>query len=198
VTRCAARSGSVLLMQYLRGYGAELTADTMEEAAQEGHTELCAYLHSQQCPMDTRATTAAANAGHASILRWLRSHGCPWQADHRICVVVAAGGAVDALDYLVEQGIVMVASTLTDMLNAAGARNKLAAAQWLRLHGAAWPRVLAEPHGSAWRGAELLWARAEGCQAPSLARELMMHNYAHVGTDSDMSDDDDDDSDGDD
>jgi hypothetical protein len=137
----------------------------MREAAQEGHTELCAYMHTQQCPMDEQCCAAAASAGHAGTLRWLRSHGCSWQADRRICVNAAAGGAVAALDYLVEHGIVMDAATLTDMLNAAGARHKLAAAQWLRLHGAAWPAVLQE-HCVEWKRGVLTWARAEGCKAP--------------------------------
>jgi hypothetical protein len=195
VTKCAARSGSVPLMQYLRGYRAELTADTMREAAQEGHTELCAYLHSQQCPMDELCCAAAASAGHADTLRWLHSHGCPWQADDRICVDAAAGGAVDALDYLVEQGIVMDDATLTAMLNAAGANSKLATAQWLWLHGAAWPAVLADD-STVWRGAVLVWARAEGCKAPAIA--TVVYHYAQQSDDDDDDDDtSDDDSDSD-
>jgi hypothetical protein len=56
------------------------------------------------------------------------------------------------------------------MLNAAGACSKLDLAQWLRAQGAEWPEVLeyASRTGMrSWCGEALLWARAEGCMAPT-------------------------------
>jgi hypothetical protein len=56
------------------------------------------------------------------------------------------------------------------MLNIAGAYQQLAAAQWCRQRGAAWPEVLQwydkEQDDQVWTGATLEWARAEGCTSP--------------------------------
>jgi hypothetical protein len=53
---------------------------------------------------------------------------------------------------------------LTEMLDYAGANNKLAAAKWLREHGAAWPTVFTQRR---WTGAVLEWAVAEGFTPPT-------------------------------
>jgi hypothetical protein len=57
--------------------------------------------------------------------------------------------------------------SLTAMLNAAGSHGHLAAAQWLRQQGAAWPAVLRVNRDYWWSGAVLAWARAEGCTSPT-------------------------------
>jgi hypothetical protein len=58
---------------------------------------------------------------------------------------------------------------LSKMLAAAGSKNHLAAAQWLRAQGAAWPAILQHRLGDVqqqWQGVALDWARAEGCTSP--------------------------------
>jgi hypothetical protein len=63
--------------------------------------------------------------------------------------------------FLQQQGIVFTADMLIQMLNVAGARNKLAAAQWLRQQGGGF--AVLRYHSQPWSGDALLWARAEGC-----------------------------------
>jgi hypothetical protein len=45
-------------------------------------------------------------------------------------------------EYLQQQGIVSTAAQLSEMLNAAGAYDKLVTAQWLREHEAMWPTTV--------------------------------------------------------
>jgi hypothetical protein len=103
------------------------------------------------------------------VARWLMEHRCPTYGIHESA---AQGGSIDALEYLPHRGIMFTARILRDMLQIAGACNKLAAAKWLRAQGAEWPDVLSwqqrwsEP-ALAWSGDTLAWARAEGCTSPT-------------------------------
>jgi hypothetical protein len=97
----------------------------------------------------------------------LQEHGCPWDFDD-VCVAAAKGGSEDAMAYLHLQqhaDIAFNAETLTEMLNAACALHKLAAAQLLRQQGAEWPESL-NYDGIAWSGALLQWVRSAGCTSP--------------------------------
>jgi hypothetical protein len=47
-----------------------------------------------------------------------------------MCTRAAAGGSVDIMEYLQSQGLLAASEVFTDMLNAAGSRDKLEAAQW--------------------------------------------------------------------
>jgi hypothetical protein len=76
--------------------------------------------------------------------------------------------------YLQQQseGVEWNAKLMTDMLNNAGASNKLAAAKWLRQQGAEWPDRLHDSdyayssNKGIWSGEVLQWARDEGCTSP--------------------------------
>jgi hypothetical protein len=153
------------VVQFLRAQGCDLKTTMYTTAAARGDTAMCAYLHAEQCPWNTRACSVAAVNGHASTLRWMREHGCPWN-EYCVQTSAAEGGSVEALQFLrEEQGIVPSAGMLAQMLNVAGAHNKLAAAKWLRQQGAEWPTVLLWDDEQ-WSGDVLRWARAEGCTSP--------------------------------
>jgi hypothetical protein len=159
----AAVSGNVELMAWvLKLPGARLTRNVMYAAVLQGHTTLCQYLHSQQCPWHRETTYAAAMHGHADLLRWLMDNGCPWEAE-ALCVDGAMGGSVEVLAYLQQQGLLTDPALLTDMLEQAGCREKLAAAKWLKLQGAEWP---AKFDWIQWSGKVLDWAEAEGFVMP--------------------------------
>jgi hypothetical protein len=158
----AARYNSLAVVQFLHTQGAPCGVYVYSIAAGRGHTAMCAYLHAERCRWDASACAAAASNGHGSTLRWLREHGCPWHPDG-ICNLAAKGGSVDALELLLQEGIVLAAAQLTEMLRMAGAHSKLAAAQWLRAHGAAWPHKFALWR-SPWPRDVIVWARAEGCR----------------------------------
>jgi hypothetical protein len=160
----AARSGNIEMTAWVKQQpGAVYDLSVMAAAARSGRTAMCEYLHTEQCPWDERACDAAAYSGHPNTLRWLHEHGCPWDA-YEVCAAAAAGGSVDVMLYLQQEGIMSELGMLSYMLNAAGARNHLAAAQWLRQQGAEWPERLNDD-GTEWSGDTLEWARAEGCTA---------------------------------
>jgi hypothetical protein len=160
----AARRNKLAVVQFLCAQGCPLSASVYNAAAGRGDIDMCAYLHSEHCPWsDFTCVTAVVN-GYSDTLRWLHEHGCEWHAD-LIHLAAAWSGSVDTMVCLQQQGLVLTAEMLTDMLNTAGAENKLAAAQWLRQQGAEWPAVLR--HCNQWPDNTLLWARAEGCTSPT-------------------------------
>jgi hypothetical protein len=162
----AASSGNVELTAWVKQQpGVVCNEDAMDAAAQKGHTAVCEYLRAQQCPWSAQTCFGAAASGHVHTLRWLHEHGCPWNAVHT-CEAAAAGGFIDVMQYLLQHDIAYTPALLTLMLNAAGACNKLAAAQWLRQQGAEWPDVLYYLI-SRWSGETLAWARAKGCTSPT-------------------------------
>jgi hypothetical protein len=134
-------------------------------AVTRGHTGICAYLRTEHCAWDEAACNEAALNGHGSTLRWLRENGCPWQTD-TMHLLAARGGSVDAMEFLQQQGIVFCDVMLANMLNAAGASDKLAAAKWLREQGAEWPAQLYWHRE--WSVDAVAWARAEGCTSAAV------------------------------
>jgi hypothetical protein len=162
----AATCGGVALMRLAQQLGGVFTTKTMSKAALNGSLPLCRYLLAEGCPWDANACIFAAHNGMLYMVKWLHENGCPWDVD-MLLHFAAAGGRINVMQYMQQQDDVEIsAAALTDMLNAAGANSKLAAAQWLRQQGAQWPPVLlsiAEP----WKGESLAWARAEGCTSPT-------------------------------
>jgi Ankyrin repeats (3 copies) len=133
----AAESGSIELLRYLQQHGASYNKKTMESAAREGHLAVCQFLHAAGCEWDEEACHYAALAGHTSTLRFLRENGCPWKPG-QVCIAAAMGGYIDMMQYLLHEQGLAAAVRLTNMLNAAGANDHLAAAKWLRQQGADW------------------------------------------------------------
>ena len=54
------------------------------------------------CPFDWRACRAAAAGGHLEALEFLREHGCNW--DYRTYQAAAEGGHLELLKWLTDQG----------------------------------------------------------------------------------------------
>jgi hypothetical protein len=96
-----------------------------------------------------------------STLRWLHEQGCPWDVQ-AVRVAAAKSGDMPTIVYMMSVEPVASAAQLREMLNAAGARSRLAAAQWLRQQGAEWPTVLIFEYDS-WSTTVLQWAKSEGC-----------------------------------
>jgi hypothetical protein len=160
----SAMSGQVGVLQWLKQQGVVFHQATMLSAAVFGKESSCAYLHAEGCPWDDLIVYVAAFNKHWNIVRWLHEHGCPWNFDE-ICYKAAQHGNIENMAYVLQQEVVSQ-HTLSTMLNAAGANDHLAAAQWLRQqHNAEWPPVL-YCNDKPWSGAVLEWARAEGCDSP--------------------------------
>jgi hypothetical protein len=168
----AAGSGNISMVKWIKEQETDVytSEDALSSAAINGHTAMCAYLYSENCPHDKWACDGAALGGHVHTLRWLREHDYPMPDEFTICEAAAEGGSVEVMQYLQAEGLMSTVAQLTDMLDAAGAHNKLAAAQWLRKKGAEWPAVLrytTRYEDAPWKGDTLNWARAEGCTAPT-------------------------------
>jgi Ankyrin repeats (many copies) len=170
VAEAAAHSGNVQMMAWLQQQpGVVLTAAAMTAAARANRQEMCEYLYSQNCPWHEGVCSTAAYGGHLQLLLWLHEHGCPWYL-HSVYTNAVEGGHAEVITHLIGLDLQPEAYTLADMLNAAGACNNLKLAQWLHAQGAEWPEVLeyASRAGMrSWHGEALLWARAEGCMAPT-------------------------------
>jgi hypothetical protein len=142
ILSAAASSGNIeMTVWFKEQLGLPYREASMSAAAGNGQTAMCQFLYAEQCPWDGYSCIAAAYSGHVDTLRWLREQGCPW-TETDTAHKAAEGGSVGVMIYLVQAGIEFGAELLTAMLNIAGACNKLAAAQWLRLQGAEWPPVL--------------------------------------------------------
>eukprot|EP00953_Heterococcus_sp_UTEX-ZZ885_P026686 14389-Heterococcus_DN1.PRE.1 len=167
VSERAAESGSVELLQYFREYDCLFTKAVMRAAARKGHTHICEFLRSQQCAWDSTVCEGAAEGGQLDTLRWLRTQGCAWDVQ-AVCVAAASSGDVPTMEYALDAEPAASAAQLTEMLNAAGAHSRLAAAKWLRQQGAGWPLVLMLDRDP-WKDGTLLRARREGCTSPTTA-----------------------------
>jgi hypothetical protein len=164
----AAMSGDMDVLLYTEEMGGVLSARTMAYAAEAGKLHMCQYLRTQQCPWDERATNYSAFAGRVDVLGWLLQHGCPVVLDKEGLLSAAAfGGSTDVLQCLLDASLLTLPSQFTEMLHWAGEFSNLAAAQWLREHGAEWPVVLCNDYDEPWPDTAVAWARSEGCTAPT-------------------------------
>jgi hypothetical protein len=113
-------------------------------AAAAGHQHVLAFLQ-EELDWDWHHATPAAAArwGHFSLLKWLHEQDCEWHDDSICSDAVHCGtamrGHMHVLEYMQQQGRLPDAQGLPSALRAAGAQDRLAVAQWLRQHGAAWP-----------------------------------------------------------
>jgi hypothetical protein len=182
----AAMGGSIEVVEWLRQeQGIEFNSTSIMWAADGGQIAMCQHLRSIGCEWTESACAQAVTSCHFDMLRWLRENGCPWSV-YEVSMEAASVSNIEVLDYIVEQGEVLDAELLTDLLAYAGSRDQLEAAQWLRQRGAEWPVVLRDTtstqgDGEQWSDDMIAWARAEGCDAPL--------EYATT-TDDDDSDDD--------
>ena len=55
----------------------------MQCAAESGNLELVQWLKYEGCPLDCRTSYLATKYGHVEVLRWVRENGCPWDAHYR-------------------------------------------------------------------------------------------------------------------
>jgi hypothetical protein len=164
----AASTGSIELVEWLRVEQLiRVNADVLIAAAGAGQIGMCEHLLSIGCVLDSCVCSRAAEHGHIDTLRWLLENDCPWCISE-VCMGVARYGCTDILDFVIEQGEVLDAELLTELLNDAGKFGQLPVVQWLRQHGAAWPTALGSGQRCCyqWGGESLAWARAQGCTAP--------------------------------
>jgi hypothetical protein len=166
-TICVEAAESIEPLQYLKQQGCVFTEAVMSNAASSGNTHICQFLRVEQCPWDTEGCKWAARNGHVDTLRWLHEQGCPWDVEV-VRLTAADGGHVPVLDFMQNFEPAATAAKLTEMLNAAGSRDYLAAAKWLRQQGAEWPAVL---KGNC-------WLQATGLQLCNI-KSTTAHSWCH-------------------
>jgi hypothetical protein len=169
VSISAASSGNVLMIMWLKDdQKYELDSVLMLHAAEHGQLNMCRYL-TDQGHWHAMACFHAMRGGYTELLRHLMAHNNPYEVPF-LSKGAARRGNVDILAVILEGPQAITADDMTVMLNVAGARGHLEAAQWLKQRGAAWPAVLVDVytgsrgvHRHEWCGAVLDWARHEGC-----------------------------------
>jgi hypothetical protein len=149
-----------------------------EQAALLGKLAVLQWALQHDAQLSSVLLGCAAESGCLEVFQYLVSQGCEWHV-YNVCFYAALGGSVHVLTYVFDQlqhnEVITEPALLTDMLNAAGAKEQLEAAKWLRQRGAEWPAVLlvvlpcdaGEKQAHKWRNATLRWARAEGCTSPT-------------------------------
>jgi hypothetical protein len=88
----------------------------------------------------------------------------------KFCRTSISLNRIDIIEFIQQQGAAIDDNQMTQLLNYAGARDKLAAAQWLRQQGVQWPTVLgySEAVTHNWSRKLIKWARSEGCTSPTI------------------------------
>eukprot|EP00953_Heterococcus_sp_UTEX-ZZ885_P020051 11208-Heterococcus_DN1.PRE.1 len=164
----ACKSNSADTLQWLHSMGEQLTEDHFCRAAHFNCVAAMAFLYSIGCQAIPSVAQEAAACPSAEPLRWLLSSTYYKLNPAEDSLAAAHGGSVQVLQFL-QPLAHWNAQMLTQLLQAAGAHKRLAAAQWLREQGAAWPVRLQDRWGKQWRGPCLEWARSEGCDLPVAA-----------------------------
>jgi hypothetical protein len=165
VSLAACKSNSVDTLQWLQSLGAQFTEDHCCRAAQHSSIAVMQFLYANTSRPTTAVILAAAACPSAEPLRWLLDNTTYMFNSFKASLAAACAGSVAVLQ-LLSPLAQWSPQMLTELLQAAGGNKKLAAVQWLRAQGAAWPALL-QYNCKKWDGECLEWARSEGCDAPT-------------------------------
>jgi hypothetical protein len=171
VSLAACKSNSVDTLQWLQSLGEQFTEDHFCRAAQHSSMAVMHFLYANRCRPTTAVALAAAACQSAEPLQWLLHHTSLVLNTYKTSLAAACGGSVAVLQFL-QPLVYWSPQMLIELLQAAGAHRKLAAAQWLRQQGAAWPALL-QYNCKKWDGECLQWARHEGCNSPTWSTLLL-------------------------
>jgi hypothetical protein len=153
-TKCVTRHRSSIMsdsrLQHAKRSGLRITDLDM---TQPKHAELiCRYslepervltvLRLHGVPWDHVLCRKAAYFCRLRLLQWLHSNDCQW-LEANVLMNASRGGSVDVLGWLQTVTKPWPQRVAAKMLNAAASCGELAAAQWLRAAGAAWPSSFA-------------------------------------------------------
>lgn len=150
---CAAGSGHLAAVAWLRGRGNTWHREVVAEALRKGHADAAAWMVASGCPWPPKMPAAAAHGGHIGVLRAMLDRGlvvddglcraaieggsgacvallceraAPWSARH--CALAAAAGRLDLVEMLCATGCPCGA----DVLSAARASGHDHVVAWLR------------------------------------------------------------------
>jgi hypothetical protein len=130
--------------------------------------KVMALLRVHGVPWSADLCTGAAYFNKLVLLQWLHSHSCPWDVRFVLHYASTSGG-VAMLDWLLTVTDPWSYDTKRGMLHAAGCYSNMPTAQWVRAHGAVWPKsfwttVLRgnKTFRASWSVSVVKWAQASG------------------------------------
>jgi hypothetical protein len=129
-------------------------------AARSGSISLLNWLRAQSlCSFDDKLCAAAAEGGQLKALQHLRSAGCSWNEQFIACYA-ARSGSIEVVEWLrQQQGVQISAVTLAW---AAGA-GQIAMCEHLRSTGCAWNAHACRSAARVGEVTTLRWSRERGC-----------------------------------
>jgi hypothetical protein len=143
--------------------------------------KVLAVLRLHGVPWDQLLCSLAAANDKLALLKWLKRSGCPWSIE--VLYDASSSGSVAMLEWVLSVAPTESAIDKQGMLACAGWCDKLAAAKWLRAHGAYWPEKFVGQYSDGaqydtakqcWSLATVQWAIASG----SGWREWRCDDYA--------------------
>jgi hypothetical protein len=132
----ALKCSSGLTVAALQGHSL-LARDIVQSSAQP--EEVLALGAAHGLVWTSELCLQAVQCSKLSLLQRLRALGCPWDAA-AAAGCAARSASVEVLQYVLQSAAAWISAQLTDLLRQAGTWNSLAAVQWLRGQGAAWPK----------------------------------------------------------
>ena len=99
---CAAQSGHLEVLKWLRENDFPWDYKTCMSAAEYGHLELLQWARANGCPWDAFTCMYAAQGGRLEVVQWARANGCPWDAF--TCMYAAQGGRLEVLAWAQANG----------------------------------------------------------------------------------------------
>jgi hypothetical protein len=121
-------------------------------------------------PWDNMVCRYAACYNRLHLLQWLHMNDCQWN-ERNVLYNASTSGSVTMLDWLLTVTAPWTDSTKLELLERAAWFDKLAAVQWLRARGAAWPTKFTGQYSSrrtkgtvkeCWSLSAVQWAVASG------------------------------------
>ena len=146
---CAAvaERGDLVMLKWLRAFGAPWDDDTVAAAAGHGHLEVLKYAHEQGLPLDApdedgdQLIHEAAGKGHLAVMKWLHERGVPLDVangEHAQPIHLAAmEGHLPVIQWLHEHGVALDAADDSGCqpIHDAAVDGHLAVVQWLHERG---------------------------------------------------------------
>jgi len=186
VSRCAAGTGNLRMLEWLHAKGCPLGDDAYISAAQANRLDIFEWLHKRGCsPTCGDICSIAAEHDNLPMLQWAHAHGCPpnskdvcadaakngnlemlqwarangfaWNA--RVCAAAAASGHLNIIQWAHENGCLWDGNACAN----AAQRGHLFLLKWLRAHGCPWDFVTCWRARSYGQLEVIQWITEEGC-----------------------------------
>ena len=97
----AIENGNLDNMKWLKQHGCSWNSYLFSSAAYYGNLDTMKWLRKEQCPWNKNTFESAARNGNLDNMKWLKRHGCPWNCNTFLSAV--SHGNLDNLEWLRQQ-----------------------------------------------------------------------------------------------